>query len=122
MDTMRLYTLLLWLVLLLISVAANSVPVYQRDNGRSTRGFKNQYLSTARSFGKRTDSDLSSSTTSQFSNCDSFPADWLTSVIQNNGRLARLIGNKLTEASQDGEQSVDELLRSPYGPPPTIYK
>uniref|UniRef100_A0A1B6G5I3 EF-hand domain-containing protein n=1 Tax=Cuerna arida TaxID=1464854 RepID=A0A1B6G5I3_9HEMI len=122
MGTMRVYTLLLWLVVLLMSVTANSVPVYLRDKPRSIRGFKNHALSTARGFGKRSESELQSSETSPFYDRDSFPADWFASEVQNNGELARMVVHKFIDTNQDGELSADELLRPLYGPPTTTYK
>ncbi|XP_054288935.1 allatotropins-like [Macrosteles quadrilineatus] len=123
MGSMRAYTVLMWLLILLVTVATGNVPVYMRDKPRSIRGFKNHALSTARGFGKRADSEMISPDMPPTNEANSFPADWFADELQNNGELARLIVHKFIDSNQDGELSADELLRPLFEKPQAIpYK
>lgn len=68
MGMLRVYALLLWLCVLLVTVTGDkSVPLYKKDKTQSSQGpFKNWPLSTARGFGKRAVSDFAPLDSSQF--------------------------------------------------------
>ncbi|XP_014242883.2 uncharacterized protein LOC106662942 [Cimex lectularius] len=103
-DPMRwiLVAVCLSLATVIASTSARSSGNYAReDRGRSTRGFKNGPLNTARGFGKRSLQE------------DLIPADWMADEITSNPDLARLLVRRFMDVDQDGFVSPLEFLRPP---------
>jgi hypothetical protein len=106
------------LVLLVLCDCASSASSYQntRNKPRTIRGFKNVALSTARGFGKRDGSVVytAGNGNTAAEPADSLPVEWFVEELQTNPELARTIVHKFVDADQDGELTVEELLRPIY--------
>lgn len=113
------------ITLCIVIVSSTSASLSSRGKPRSTRGFKNAQLSTARGFGKRDyyqNLDIPDLTDErkgyygdilkEIPETESFTVDWFVEELASNPRLARIVIRKFIDQNQDGELSIEELLRN----------
>lgn len=125
MKTVSNVYLLGFAITLCIVIVSSTSASLSRGKPRATRGFKNAQLSTARGFGKRDgfyqslESDLPDDRKGYYGDiykeipeAESFTIDWFVEELANNPRLARIIIRKFIDQNQDGELSIEELLRN----------